>query len=442
MRKPTENMKIFADRRAAIGAKIKGSALIVASAPDYIRNHDVHHPYRQDTNLYYLTGFEEQESILVFRPGMTPETVMFVRERNRERETWDGFRYGPEGVEKEFRADKAYPISEFEKVTADLLRGVDRLYYRFYKNPEVDARIENILQAHKASYGRSGFGLLSIEDADALLGEARVKKSDAEIANLRKACELTAESHNELMKYVRPGMSEREAHGYFLYQMMKRGGVREGYGGIFAGGNNATTLHYVFNDQVLKSGDLFLVDAGGEYNFFTGDITRTFPVNGKFTEAQAEVYEGVLKVQKHLHDMVKPGLEFQKLQETTISMLTDLMLELGLLTGRKDDIIKSLEYKKYYPHGVSHYLGMDVHDAGYYMTKSNEPRPLEENMVFTIEPGLYIPADDESVAKEYRGIGIRIEDNVRVTHNGSENMTAKAVKEIADMEKIIGTYGR
>jgi Xaa-Pro aminopeptidase len=442
MRKPAENMKIFADRRAALASKIRGSALIVVSHPDYIRNNDVHHPYRQDTNLYYLTGFDEPETILLFRPGMTPETVMFVRERNRERETWDGFRYGPEGVEKEFRADKAYPISEFEKIAPELLRGVDSLYYRFYKNPEMDARLQNVLSAHKASYGRSGFGLLTVKDADEVLGEMRVKKSEAEISHIRKACELTAEAHVELMKYTRPGMSEREAHGYFLYQIMKRGAAREGYGGIFAGGNNATTLHYTFNDQVLKSGDLFLVDAGGESNYFTGDITRTFPVNGKFTEAQAEVYQGVLNVQKHLHDMVKPGLPFQTLQETTVSLLTDLMLELGLLTGRKDDIIKSLEYKKYYPHGVSHYLGMDVHDAGFYFSKSNEPRPLEENMVFTIEPGLYIPADDESVAKEYRGIGVRIEDNVRVTHNGSENMTAKAVKEISELENVIGTYSR
>jgi len=442
MRKPTENMKIFADRRAALAAKIKGSAMIVASHPDYIRNNDVHHSYRQDSNLYYLTGFEEPETILLFRPGMTPETVMFVREKNIERETWDGFRYGPEGVEKEFRADKAYPISEFEKVAADLLRGVDSLYYRFYKNPEVDKKIETVLQAHKTSYGRSGFGLLTVEDADAVLGEMRIKKSESEIANIRKACELSAEAHVELMKYTRPGMNEREAHGYFMYQAMKRGAAREGYGGIFAGGPNATTLHYTFNDQVLKSGDLFLVDAGGEHNYFTGDITRTFPVNGKFTEAQAEVYEGVLNVQKHLHAMVKPGLPFQTLQETTISMLTDLMLELGLLTGRKDDIIKSLEYKRYYPHGVSHYLGMDVHDAGFYFSKSNEPRPLEENMVFTIEPGLYIPANDNTVAAEYRGIGIRIEDNVRVTHNGSENMTVKAVKDISDMEKIIGSYHR
>jgi Xaa-Pro aminopeptidase len=221
---------------------------------------------------------------------------------------------------------------------------------------------------------------------------------------------------------------------------MKRGCEREGYGGIFASGASATTLHYVFNDQVLKSGDLMLIDAGCEYQYFTSDITRAYPINGKFTDAQAEVYAGVLKVQKLVIEAVKPGVLFQELHDMGASLLTDLMLELGLLSGRKDDIMKANEHRKYYPHGIGHYLGMDVHDAGLYFNKKpKEPRALEENMVFTVEPGLYIPADDSSAAKHYRGIGIRIEDNIRVTRTGPEVLTARAPKEIKDLEALVGT---
>jgi Xaa-Pro aminopeptidase len=441
MRKPRENAKIFSERRARVAEKMQGSALIVAAPPEYVRNGTVHYSFRADTNLYYLTGFEEPSSILFFRPGMKPETVMFVRTKNVERETWDGFRFGPEATEQEFRIDKAYPIEQFDELAPKLLKGCEKLYYRRHKNPKVDAQVDDVLLNLKASQGRTGFGLLPVYDADEFLGEFRLIKGEADVANMRKACDLTSEAHIETMKYTQPGMTERELHGHFIYQVMKRGAGREGYGGIFAAGANATTLHYVFNDMPLKSGDLMLVDAAGEYNYFTSDITRTYPVNGRYNEEQAEVYAGVLKIQKHLIGMVKPGLPFQTLQDTATDLLTDLMLELGLLTGRKDDIIKAGEQKKYYPHGIGHFLGMDVHDSGLYFSKrGHEPRPIEENMVFTIEPGLYIPANDNSVAAEYRGIGVRIEDNIRVTNNGHEILTEKAPKEIDDIEKIVGFY--
>ncbi|MEZ0391647.1 MAG: aminopeptidase P family protein [Pseudobdellovibrionaceae bacterium] len=441
MRKPLENVRIFADRRAQIGQKAQGAAFILASHPEYVRNNTVHHPYRQDSNFYYLTGFEEPESIFVFRPGMKPEAVLFVRKKNMERETWDGFRFGPDAAQTEFKMDKTFPIEEFETQIPQLLKGVDKLYYRRFKNSDMDEKVDHALLDLKASQSRTGFGLLPIYDADEFLGEFRLRKGDSDISNLRKACEISADAHTETMKYIKPGMNEKEVHGFFVYQLLKRGAAREGYNGIFASGNNATTLHYVFNDQNLKAGELLLVDAAGEFNYFTSDITRTYPINGRFNEEQAEVYEGVLKIQKDLIDMVKPGLPFQILQDTATSMLTDLILELGLLTGRKEDIIKTLEHKKYYPHGIGHFLGMDVHDNGmYFSKKTNEPVPIEENMVFTIEPGIYIPEYDQTVAEEYRGIGIRIEDNIRVTNNGAEVLTAKAPKEIADLEKIIGSY--
>lgn len=439
-RKPIEPPFIFAERRQKLAKQIGGSALILAAHPEQIRNHDVHHAYRQDSNFYFLTGFEEPDSILLFRPGMEPETCLFVRKKNRERETWDGFRFGPEGTQVEFEIDKVYPIEEFKKVAADYLKGVESLYYRCNKNPEVDASVNEVLQTLSQSQGRTGIGILTVHDADQLLGEMRVIKSEYDLKNMRRACEISAESHVEVMAATRPGKSERELQGLFIYETAKRGSLREGYGGIFASGANATTLHYVFNDQVLKSGDLLLVDAGAEFNYFTGDITRTYPINGKFNQEQAEVYEAVLKVQKTLIDHIKPGVPFQELHEMGSSLLTDVMLSLGLISGRKEDIIKANEHRKYYPHGIGHYLGLDVHDAGLYINKVDKsPRKLEEGMVFTIEPGIYIPADDEGVSKHYRGIGIRIEDNILVTSRGCENLSILAPKEIADLERVIGS---
>jgi Xaa-Pro aminopeptidase len=437
MRKPTIDMNIFAARRNQAGDQISGAALIVASHPEHIRNHDVHYPYRQDSNLFYLTGWEEPDSILIFRPGCQPESVMFVRRRDPERETWDGFRYGPEGCERDFKIEKSYPIDEFEKVAPGLLSAVDRVYYRLYKNPEADQKIQAVLEKTRQLQGRTGYGLLPIHDADTLLGEMRLVKSEYELSQLREACEISAQSHLAAMRFTRPGVTERQVQGVLAHNFYMRGSAREGYHAIVASGNAATTLHYNFNDQVCKEGDLLLIDAGAEFNYYTGDITRTFPVSGKFTDEQARVYEGVLKVQKQIIDFVKPGIVFRDMHEMGTSLLTDLMLDLGLLSGRKEDLIQALAQKKYYPHGIGHWLGLDVHDAGLYF-KKGEPRPIAANMCFTVEPGLYIPADDSSAPSKYRGIGIRIEDNIRVTSQGAENMTSSVPKEIADLEKVVG----
>lgn len=437
MRKPDQNMNIFKERRKAIASKMQGAALIVASHPEYIRNHDVHHAYRQDSNLFYLTGFEEPESILVFRPGCNPETVLFVRKKDTERETWDGFRYGPEGTEKEFGVDKAFLIDNFTTEAPKLLKEVDKVYYRLFKNHESDKLVQQALETLKTMQGRTGYGILPIYDADVFLGEFRLIKSENEIEILKTACEISAKGHIDAMKFTRPGVNERQIQAVLTHSFLMNGASREGYGYIVASGNSATTLHYNFNDQKCNNGELLLIDAGAEYKYYTGDITRTFPVSGKFTDEQARVYEGVLKIQKQIISSLKPGLVFKELHEMGTSLLTDFMLELGLLTGRKDDIIQANTQKKYYPHGIGHWLGMDVHDAGLYFIKGT-PRPIEANMCFTIEPGIYLPEEDSSLPKYYRGIGIRIEDNIRITTNGHENMTVLAPKEISDLEKIIG----
>lgn len=437
MRKPQFDLKVFKNRRQQLAQEIQGGALIIAAHPEHIRNHDVEFPYRQDSNLFYLTGFEEPESILIFRPGLVPETVMFCRRRDPEMETWNGFRYGPEGVVREFQIDQAYPIDEFEKVAPQLLHQVDKVYYRLFKNSHADHLLQNVLEKTRKIVGRSGYGLLPIYDADTLVGESRLFKSDYEANVLKKACEISAQGHIEAMKFTRPGVNERQIQAVLTHSFLMKGASREGYNYIVASGNSATTLHYNFNDQECKSGDLLLIDAGAEYQYYTGDITRTFPVNGQMTKPQAKVYQGVLDIQKHLIEMVKPGVLFKEFHDTATSMLTDLMLELGLLSGRKDDLIQAGKHRKYYPHGAGHWLGLDVHDSGLYL-KKGEPRPIEKGMCFTIEPGLYIPFDDMNAPQELRGIGVRIEDNILVTANGYENMTALAPKEISEMEKIIG----
>lgn len=435
-RKPTENPEIFKKRRQKVMAGLNGAALIVASHPELVRNDDVHYPYRQDSNLYYLTGFEEPESILLLRPGQNPESVMFVRAKNMERETWDGFRFGPEATQKDFLIDAVYAIEDFEKKSVELLKGYEDLYYRMYKNPSMDLRIQNILLQLKKSYGRSGYGLMTIKDADTFLGEYRLIKDENDLKNLRKACEISAEAHLAAMKFVRPNVTERQVQAVLAHTFYSQGSAREGYNYIVASGNNATTLHYNFNDQVCESGELLLIDAGCENNFHTGDITRTFPVNGRFSPIQKKVYEGVLKIQKEVIAAIKPGLFFKDLHAMGENLLTDLMLELSLVSGRKEDVIKSNEHRKYYPHGIGHWLGMDVHDSGLYMIKG-QPRPIQAGMTFTVEPGLYIPANDKSAPAELRGIGIRIEDNILVTDKGCEVLTSIAPKEVDDIEKVM-----
>ncbi len=427
MRKPTENVDIFKKRRQKAIAQLGSKALIVGAHPELIRNDDVHFAYRQDTNLYYLTGFEEPESILLLLPGKNPQEVMFVRRKNPERETWDGFRYGPADAQTQFKFDQVYPIDEFETRASELLKGFDGIYYRLRKNLKMDDTVLSIAESLRRTQGRTGLGLLSIHDADEFLGEMRVIKDEVELHNLRTACEISAQGHISAMQKIRPGMSERQVQAILQYEFLNRGAAREGYNFIVASGNAATTLHYNFNDQPCRDGDLLLIDAGAEFNYYTGDITRTFPVNGQFTKPQSEVYNHVLNVQQKIIDILKPGVPFRQLHEMGTELLTDAMLDLGLLSGRKADIISSGQHRKYYPHGIGHFLGMDVHDSGKYFLKG-EPRPIEAGMTFTVEPGLYIPAHDTSAPAEFRGIGVRIEDNILITANGHEVMTKSAPK--------------
>lgn len=437
MRRPTLDIKIFADRRKKLGDIARGSAVIIPSHPEMVRNDDVHYEYRQDTNLFYLTGFEEPESVLVFRPGMTPETVVFVRPKDPLSEIWDGFRYGPEAAQNEFGFDKTYLYSEIEKVLPDLLLPVDRVYYRLLQNTDFDVIFGRCLEATRKKMGRSGLGLKPVMDPRELLGELRLFKSPKDVEWQKKACEISSEGHIAAMKFTKPGVNERQIEAVLRHSFMMSGSPRMGYNAIVASGAGSTTLHYNFNDQECRDGDFLLIDAGTEWNYFSGDITRTFPINGRFTDSQRTFYSCVLAAQKEVLKMIRPGLPFKELQEAAIGLLTGACIELGLIKTSKEAAIESLEYKKYYPHGVSHWLGMDVHDLGAY-TVRGDSRPLAPGMVFTVEPGLYVPLNDETAPAEFRGMGVRIEDNVLVTETGHFNMTAKCPKEIDDLESIIG----
>lgn len=437
MRTPDIDINIFKERRNKLCSLIPNSALILPAHPEYIRNHDVHHNYRQDSNLYYLTGYEEADSVLVLRPGKSPESILFVQKKDPTKETWEGFLYGPEQAKELFGVDAAYEISKFEEIVPSLIADCDRVYYRMFHHPHFDEIVERVLKGIYQLRRRSNRGILPIEDSYPLVGEMRLHKSEWEVEVMRKSCEISSQAHIELMRAIRPGMNERMLSGLFIKEIMQRGCDREGYRGIFAGGANATTLHYVFNDQVLKDGDLFLVDAGGEYEYYSADITRTYPVNGKFNEDQKRVYQKVLDLQKVLINMTTPGTTVADLNKKAATGLTEIMVDEKLLTGDVDNLVQSGEYRKYYPHGVGHWLGLDVHDAGATEARG-ESRKLEAGMVMTIEPGLYVPQDDTQAPLALRGLGIRIEDNIHITHDGPDNLTQSAPKEISEMEALIG----
>lgn len=438
MRTPDISIEECKARRARLANKAEDAAIIVSAHTEYVRNHDVHHPYRQDSNLFYLTGFEEPESVLIFRPGKSPETVLFVREKDVTRETWDGFRYGPELAKQMFQMDEVYTIDEMDDKAVELLAEVSSVYYSQYRDSWFDSHFKSLMLNVKKRSGRSGKGLLPIYDAHTLVGEVRLKKSAYDLALMKRACDITSKAHVEMMKQCRPGMSERELHGLFIYEVMKRGCAREGYGSIVAGGKNACTLHYVFNDETLKDGELILVDAGGEYKYYSADITRTWPISGKFSSAQKRVYQKLLNLQKNLIDVIKPGLVIKNHQQMAIEGLVDIMVDEKLLSGPKDQLIENNEFRKYYPHGLGHFLGMDVHDAGAYEIGGSS-RPYEEGMGVTVEPGIYIPHNDETAPKELRGMGIRIEDDVIVTVDGVDNLTIGAPKEISELEELVGS---
>jgi Xaa-Pro aminopeptidase len=413
------------------------SIAIISSAREATRSNDTLYRYRQDSDFYYLTGFDEPEAIAVIMPSHKEHKfTLFVRPRDPEREIWDGRRAGVEGARAEYGADAAFPISEFDAKLAEFLNGASNLYYRIGNgNAELDETIVKQIR-HLRALGRRGMRAPeAIIDTGAIIHEMRLFKSDDEIALMQRAADIASEGHIEAMKQARPGMKEYEVEALIEYTFRKNGASAPAYTSIVGGGANATVLHYINNDATLAEGDLLLVDAGAEYQGYASDITRTFPVGGRFTEGQREIYDLVLEAQLTCIEMVRPGSRPQDIQKRSVEVLTEGMLRLGLLKGDAETIIKEEKYKQFYMHTIGHFLGLDVHDVGRYHIK-DESRQLEPGMVMTVEPGLYISPATKEIPEKYLGIGIRIEDDVLVTENGNRILSNKAPKQIEEIEEL------
>ena len=425
-------------RRRLMGMMGEGSIAIVPTSPARPRNRDVEFPFRPDSNFYYLTGFDEPEAVAVLVPGREEgEFVMFCRERDPAAEQWHGARLGLEGVRERHGADEAFPIGDLDDVLPGLLEDKPRLCYAMGHYGGFDRRMLAWIAHVRAGARRSG-GLEEVVMLDHLVHEMRLFKSKAEIAVMSKAAQVSAAAHERAMRICRPGMAEYRIEAELLHEFAQGGCRAPAYPSIVAGGANACTLHYTRNSDRLRKGDLLLIDAGAEYECYASDITRTFPVNGKFSRAQRDVYSLVLAAQAAAIDTAAPGRTFEDVHMAAVRVLAEGLIGLGALKGRVKRVIDQEKYKRFYMHRTGHWLGMDVHDVGSYRT-GDEPRALEPGMVMTVEPGLYIAPDDGKAPKRLRGIGIRIEDDVLITQSGCEVLTAAAPKSIEEIESIVGS---
>jgi Xaa-Pro aminopeptidase len=423
----------------------KNSVAIIPAAREAVRSHDTNYRYRQNSDFFYLTGFEEPDAIAVITPAKDKKVTMFVRPRDLEREIWDGYRAGIEGAVRDYSADEAFPIGDFDEKLPEILDGPQVLYYAFgHSTPEMDQKIIRQLTLMRETNRRPIEPPATIVDPTSILHEMRVFKNEDEVEIMQRAADIAAEAHVEAMKAVRAGMKEYEVEALIEAVFRKQGALGPSYTSIIGSGANATVLHYISNQDTLKDGDLLLVDAGAEYKGYASDITRTFPINGKFSKAQREIYDLVLKTQISCVDMVRPGVRLEDLKTHSVQMLTEGMVELGLLKGDPAKLIREKKYMQFYMHNLGHFLGIDVHDAGRYYF-NGESRPAEPGMVMTIEPGLYISPDtsripegfNRDVPKQYLGIGVRIEDDVLVTENGSRVLTDKVPKDADEIEALM-----
>ncbi len=431
--------QVHAARRARVFEQMEragGGVMVLPAAEERLRNADNEYPFRQDSDHAGVTGFEEPTgcAVLVARGGER-KFVLFVRPRDREREIWTGKRAGVEGAREVYGADEAYVAGEVDARLPAWLDRAPNLWYRFGQEPGWDARAIRLLGELRAA-ARLGRHLPdAVVEPGRILHELRLVKGPEEVARLRRAAEITAEAHMAAMRDGRPGIREYQVQSEIEYAFRRRGGAGPGYGTIVASGANSTVLHYRAGDAPLADGQVCLVDAGGEYELYTADVTRTFPVSGRFTKAQRDLYELCLAAQKEAIAAVRPGVAVDAIHDLTVRRLTDGLVGLGLLEGPVDARIEDRTYRRYYMHRTSHWLGMDVHDVGDYYP-AGKSRALAPGMVLTIEPGIYVAEDDDRAPAEMRGVGIRIEDDVLVTAEGRENLTAAVPKEVAELEKV------
>jgi len=426
----------FETRRRKVLDAISPGALLVFSAPVMIRNNDVEHEYRQDSDFYYLTGFEEPESVLLIVSTPEPRVILFLRERNPERETWDGPRLGVERAVANLGVDEAFPIADLTSKLAELLGGCETLYYSMGYNSSADEVVLSCLRRLRATARRGGTWPTALVESGTVLHELRLRKQDDELRSLQRAIDITSQAHKAVFASTLAGNWEYEIEAVLRAEFRKMGAERVAYSPIVASGINATVLHHRSNNRQSQAGELILVDAGCEYNYQSADVTRTFPANGRFTSHQRAAYEIVLAAQYRAMQAVRPNATLDDIHMEAVRELVTGLIRLGIIRESPECSLESGSYKKYYMHRTSHWLGMDVHDVGAYHV-GGKPRGLEPNMVLTIEPGLYFPADDESVPPELWGVGIRIEDDVVVTTTGFANLSEGIPKTAEEIEALM-----
>lgn len=429
---PLPDVAVHIERRRRVLKQMGEGVMIIAQAPQVLRSRDSHYPYRYDSYFYWLTGFPEPEAVLVLLAGRRPRQILFCRDKDAERETWEGHRHGPKAAAEAFGFDAAYPIAQLDRRIERYLADQPSLYSIVGRDPAWDQRVLSWLNAVRDRARQGVRAPQHLIDARSLLDELRLIKDAHEIALMRRAADISACAHRRAMRAAAPGRYEYEVEAELWYEFRRQGAAFPAYTPIVAGGANACVLHYVNNDQPLRDGDLLLIDAGAEYQGYAADITRTFPVNGRFSGPQRTVYEIVLAAQAAAIDKVRPGNAWNAPHEAALRVLTQGLKDMKLLHGDLDSLIEAEAYKPYYMHRTGHWLGMDVHDVGAYKVDGHW-RPFQPGMICTVEPGLYL-RDDERIPKPYRGIGIRIEDDVLVTQSGCEVLTAAAPKAIADIE--------
>tara|TARA_B100000965_G_scaffold91594_1_gene74645 strand:+ start:629 stop:1924 length:1296 start_codon:yes stop_codon:yes gene_type:complete len=412
----------YADRRSKLGAMLpKNSAVVIAGAAVQYRNADSSHAFRQDSNFWYLTGFNEPEStlVLLINESKDVQSIAFVPKKDALKEIWDGYRAGPNGAVKDHGFDLAFDNTEIDERLPDLLAGYNQVFYPVGKSQKLDADVIDWIKTARSKDRHSS--PIDIADASSKIGNERLIKDKDEIEIMKKACQISAEAHVEAMKFVKPGMNEQELEAFYQYQFSKRGGRFAAYTPIVAGGENACVLHYVENSKALKDGDLVLVDAGCEFELYASDITRTYPINGKFTAAQLAIYEVVLEAQQKSIEAVTVNNNVMDSQIISEKVITQGLIDLGILNGSMEELHETGAFKDFYMHKIGHWLGIDVHDAGDY-TEDGEYMKFKPGMVTTVEPGIYI-SSTANVKDQWKGIGIRIEDNILVTAKGNQNLT-------------------
>jgi Xaa-Pro aminopeptidase len=397
------------------------------------RSHDTQYPFRQDSDFWYMTGFNHPHALAVLRTDGGPPYTLFVEPRNREAETWTGYRPGIEGAKQDFGADAAFEIGEFEKELAGILSKARQLYHVLGRDQDLDAKVAEILNDMRLR-SRQGFEPpSSIVDLRNLLHEMRLRKEDAELDIMRRAAAITAEAHREAARLARDGRFEYELAARLEYAFRRLGASGPAYTSIVGSGRNATTLHYTSNDNKLASGELVLIDAACELEGYASDVTRTYPVGGSLEGPGRAIYEVVLAAQQASIQACRPGANLDEIHDTAVRALVEGLVALGLLSGSVEDLIGEEAYRRYYMHRTSHWLGLDAHDVGSYCV-GGKPRSLEPGMVFTVEPGIYVAVDDEIASAEFRGIGVRIEDDIVITEDGHENLTRAIPRHPVDVE--------